>query len=359
MVYDGMGSEQLVKDEKTWRLLKDAVRSIDVSIEGLRRLFLILQHAAPSRENSLIGPHAFKMALMSNGLKDVILIQRLFDGFRETSAPERRIDFRQFVRALATMSREPIEARVDMLFDVWDADDSGTLVYQELATHAVHDEPVHKMDSALQAFTSIWSQIKNFGHAQRQREADLEDEFANTRELDAGEVSRETLVGAVERLPGVRLFFEQMLTRRPPKADERARQMVTKNFLARLRELDGQVKEEVRAGVRGDAPGSRPSTVSKAERDAKAIKEKTDAIFKQVSMTHSQSFSTLNSSSTQAVARARELANSRSQNFSRPKTVGSPGSRNNIHAFVRGGSNASAGSFEKLPRRLNTAISMP
>ena len=72
------------------------------------------------------------MALMSNGLKDVILIQRLFDGFRETSAPERRIDFRQFVRALATMSREPIEARVDMLFDVWDADDSGTLVYQEL-----------------------------------------------------------------------------------------------------------------------------------------------------------------------------------------------------------------------------------
>ena len=367
MVYDGAGGEEGAAAEKKWRLLCDAIRAIDISTDGLRRLYRILQQAAPGSEHSLVGPRAFKLAMMQNGMHDPILIHRLFEGFKESSSLVPRIDFRQFVRTLATMSKDAIEDRLELLFDVWDADDSGSLSYQELANHVVHDEPVHKKEPALHAFTGIWSQIKNFAAAHPGKEE--EDEFTK-REVASGEVTRENLVDAASRLPGVRLFFEHMLTRRPPKADELARHMVSRNVQARLRELDGQVAEEVRAGVRGDAPGTRPSTAGGGKKDVdvekqrqQAIKEKTDAILKTVSMSHSSSLGAMHSSSAKAVAAARQQASE----FARPKTVG-PGTgtrgggrpRRQMHGFVNAEGSKSTGALEPLSRqRTGTAVSIP
>ena len=47
MVYDGAGGEEGAAAEKKWRLLCDAIRAIDISTDGLRRLYRILQQAAP------------------------------------------------------------------------------------------------------------------------------------------------------------------------------------------------------------------------------------------------------------------------------------------------------------------------
>ena len=368
VVYDGNGTEETAAAEKTYRLLLDTARAINLRTAGLTNLFHIMQNAAPSSEHSLIGPRAFKLGMAQYGLKDPILTQRLFNEFKEPPDPEQpsRIDFRQFLRTLATMSKEPVEDRLSLLFEVWDADESGTLSYPELATHVVHDLAVHKRESALHSFNNVWTQVKNFS-----KERDAESESFDASSGAATEVSRDNLVDACTRLPAVRHFFDAMLTRRPPKADELARRFG--NFQARLRELDGQVFEEVRAGARGEDPSDRPATVGggRGRQDpekarAQALKEKTDAILKTVSSSHSSSLGITHSSSAKAIAMARQQANEYSLANVRPKTaveggVGKAGpgggrNRRNLHGFVK---SKSTSGLEPLPKRSGTAVTLP
>ena len=112
VIYDGAGGMD-AGTEKTWRLLLDTGRAISLRTDSLQKLFRILQNAAPTREHALIGPKAFKLAMQQFGLNDPILVSRLFGEFKEGASTMMgaRIDFRQFVRVLCTMSKEAIVDR--------------------------------------------------------------------------------------------------------------------------------------------------------------------------------------------------------------------------------------------------------
>ena len=55
-------------------------------------------------------------------------------------------------------------------------------------------------------------------------------------------VTKDDLVHACVKVPGVREFFEKVLTRQPPKADDRFHH----DFRARLRELEAEISRESR-----------------------------------------------------------------------------------------------------------------
>ena len=82
----------------------------------------------------------------------------------------RRIDFRHFMHIVTTMVSQPVEARVSLLFDVWDADMSGTLSHSELVHHFTHGLPVHKIQGAIEAFNQVWTQIRAFNAHEIEKE---------------------------------------------------------------------------------------------------------------------------------------------------------------------------------------------
>jgi Ca2+-binding EF-hand superfamily protein len=220
-------------NEKQWRLLRDAVVVVDHSVPALRSLFRIFQSFAPTNEHSMISAKDFRLALEQHGVNDRVLVQRLFSEFceREGERALGHIDFRHFIRALATMNAEPIEERVELLFEVWDADGSGTLSHQELSEHVVHDLPVHRRQGAMAAFNAIWTQLRSFAAKE------------NVNEWIKNELTKDNLVDACMRMPAVRTFLTTMLTRQPPAADSNAMRGVH-SLRARMRELDGEVQEE-------------------------------------------------------------------------------------------------------------------
>jgi Ca2+-binding EF-hand superfamily protein len=212
IVYDGAGSAESAAKEKTWRLLQDARRALDLSGAGLDALFRILQRQAPARNHSLMEAPAFRQAFhqyfKSHGVRDMILVRRLFADFKEPviEHEEPIIDFRQFVRVLAGMSHEHVEHRLEVLFDVWDADESGTLSFPELASHVTHDLPIHRVAGAMEEFTMVWGQIKRFAaNARREAGEDVDDDdpFAaggglGKKKVDANaaEIEKKHLVAA-------------------------------------------------------------------------------------------------------------------------------------------------------------------
>ena len=186
IVYDGAGSAESAAAEKTWRLLQDARRALDLSSAGLQALFETLQRLAPARNVALMEAHTFRRAFhhyfKKHGVRDMILVRRLFANFKEPEpavddGEPSLIDYRQFVRVLATMSQEHVEERVKVLFDVWDADESGSLSFPELASHVTHDLPMHKVEGAMEEFAVVWSQIKRYAaNARRQAGEDIDED---------------------------------------------------------------------------------------------------------------------------------------------------------------------------------------
>jgi len=247
IVYDAGSFATRERDDatRTWRLLQDTRCAIDGSTRGLRRLFLIFREAAPERDQSLLGPRAFRQALAQYGVRDPVLVKRLFKEFSERAESEDvpvRIDCRHFLRNLLSINQEPTEDVLALMFDLWDLDDSGTLTHAELAGHVIHDLPVYKRDRALEVFNRVWVQVRNFALQQNE----------GASMLNPQEVTRDNLISACQKLAIVTNFFDEFLVRRPPKVDEVRRS----NLLARMSELDAEVREE----VRNERSASRPST---------------------------------------------------------------------------------------------------
>ena len=380
IVYDGAGSAESAAAEKTWRLLQDARRALDLSAGGLQALFRIFQRHAPAKDHAFMDAMAFRRSFHQyfkrHGVRDMILVRRLFANFKEKEEDESantgdatkdddtdnqpRIDFRQFVRILASMSREFIEDRVDVLFEVWDADESGTLSFTELASHVTHDLPIDRVEGAMEEFAIIWGQIKRYAaNARRAAGEEVEeDPFSSggigsiKKDVNAAELEKQHLVAACAHLPAVRYFFEDLLTHKPPKADELARGNLQRNFQARLRELDAEVYMEVKAGIQGEserserpqttASGARPLSIKQVKQQEvqKKLKEQTDAMLKTVD----DSLAFTQSSSAKAIFLARQEVRPRTSSSggdSLVKSLGSPTGRGkrpatrSLHGFVR------------------------
>ena len=333
VLYDTQ-KQDTIRAEKQWRLLKDAMVLLPRKIDGLETLFHLFQSAAPSAEHSYVSWSGFESVLEEVGVHDPILTKRLFDEFcdesdnEDPSAPP-RIDFRHFMHIVTTMVSQPVEARVSLLFDVWDADMSGTLSHSELVHHFTHGLPVHKIQGAIEAFNQVWTQIRAFNAHEIEKEIAKEtdgESFTIRKESKSSEVTKAVLLAACRKLPAVRYYMQAALTRTAPKADVHARRGVDK-FHARLRELDAQVMEEfkyIKVGMGGaskDAYGEDDNT-SRSDDDLKHDEAKTKEILRRLNSSQSQTIALTRTPHQEAVIAARQMR-------SRPATA-----PRQIHSFV-------------------------
>lgn len=235
IMYDAEKEKDIII-EKQYKLLLDAKKVLDMSIKGLRRLFRIFYHSVNNTEQSLVGQRHFRLALVKHGVRDVILMSRLFTEFC-SPVDKLKIDYRQFIRILSSVSEEPVESKLGLLFEVWDVDQSGTLSYGELSPIILLGIPAGEMEALMDNFNRAWTEIRN----------NLSTEGnAEWIGLSRGSgVSNEDICDACVKLPRVRMFFNKILTRQPPKADDRT-ENGGRNFQLRLRELEAEMLKEMR-----------------------------------------------------------------------------------------------------------------
>ena len=115
---------------KLWALMADARRAAGFSISMLHRLNERFSEALDSGV-MLVGPHTFQLVLNAGGVTDKVLLQRLFDGFAELSGSA-NVEYRELVRAFASVSGAPVEEKIDLLFTIYDGEGDGTLSLSEL-----------------------------------------------------------------------------------------------------------------------------------------------------------------------------------------------------------------------------------
>ena len=234
VMYDAENERDKQTEIKQYKLLQHARRVIDISTAGLHRLFVIFNSAAPHPDQSLVGPVTFRLALAKHGVRDDILTQRLFAEFCSTVYLE-KIDYRAFVRILASVNDASCEDKIALLFDVWDIDLSGKLSHDELCPIVLAGLPTNEMEAIMTQFNKVWAEIR----------FNLESGTESGRWIGLSRnwgVTKETLCEACAQLPRVREFFSRILARRPPKAEERAHH----NFQLRIRELEAEVHKEIR-----------------------------------------------------------------------------------------------------------------
>ena len=338
LVYGG-GTREITEREsamRVWRLLMDTKPVIDQTLVGLRRLFDIFVDAEATPGHSLFGPRAFRLALERYGVRDTVLVRRLFDEFCEKEDEEedtpRLIEVRQFLRILISVNKEPIEDRLSLLYDLWDVDNSLTLSHKELLTHVVYDLPVYKKDIAFNAFNRVWQQVRGFA----QEQDGLEGSRAKANK--SGEVTKDDLIASCQKLQAVANFFEEFLVRRMPKAENEERP----HLKSRMSQLDAEVREEVRNETR--RPGTAPA-VSKKEAAGARAREARNMIMESLKDANKSAVGVMN------LNRPRMLA--KTEFHPRPKTA----SERALHSFVTGrAGGGSSTTITQLPRSTTQSL---
>lgn len=134
LAYDFKGSSKKHQASLLYSLMTDARKSADLSLPRLYRMHSLFERGVHDPGVTLVGPRAFRLCMRQMGIHDEVLTDRLFGTFSEHYA-RRRLDFRDFMRACICMNaKAPIEERLDLLFDVYDVDGSGTLSLLELTS---------------------------------------------------------------------------------------------------------------------------------------------------------------------------------------------------------------------------------
>ena len=218
-------------------MLKDTKKVMDTSLDGLRQLYKFFLESVKSTDNSHVGPSTFRQVLSRHGIRDTILMGRLYKDFCEL--PD-RINYREFIRILCSVNDEPIEERVGMLFEVWDVDHNGSLTHSELVQDIAVGMTSHEIEKFMHQFNRVWAEIWRLAYGESQNW------IGPSR--SAG-VPRDDLVDATRKPGLVRDYFVKVLTRQPPHADDRDRP----NFQARLRELEAEIMKEMRSDERKEA----------------------------------------------------------------------------------------------------------
>jgi hypothetical protein len=237
IMYDSQKEQSLI-DEKLYRVLQDARKLMDSSLSGLRQLHNLFLESVPNVEQSLLGQSAFRLVLIKHGVRDAIIMQRLFDEFSilDTLGTE-RIDFRLFLRMLCSVNQEPLEEKLALLFEVWDVDQGGSLSYSELQPIIVDGVRTHELQMVNDHFNRVWTEI-------RTSLVDTDREVWIGASQASG-VTKDDLVIAIQRLPSARFLFDKILTRRAPMKEEKR-----SSFQSRLKELQAALHEENRAKVK-------------------------------------------------------------------------------------------------------------
>ena len=221
--------------QKQWRLLQDLRRVMDGNLAGLRRLLNLFKRAAKAPEHSEVNAHGFRFAMRSHGLRDPILLRRLFAEF--SSGPD-TIDFRNLIGVLVSVNNEPLEMKLDLLYDTWDADCNGALSFGEIVPYVTFDIPMHQKEVALFNFQRTWRLVARLGLDA------VSAEMLDAPAAGSFEATKEVLIDACQTMPSVHSFFYHILTRRPAVAANRHGGALLSTLHSRLRELDAEVAKE-------------------------------------------------------------------------------------------------------------------
>ena len=217
---------------KQWQLLQDTRKVIDCSPASLRRLYDIFASSLGANSDQiLIGPRTFRLALANHGVRDVILMQRLYGEFCNSSDSE-KLDFRAFVGTLCSVSEASIEDKLDLLFDVWDVDESGSLTHHELAPIIIGMIPKHEVQMMTGQLTKVWNAIRTG----KDEPGGASNWIGASR--NSG-MSKEDLIFACGKSPLVREFFRRVADRPAPAAKENK-----VSFKDRMRELHTDMIKE-------------------------------------------------------------------------------------------------------------------
>ena len=130
IVYESERSNNIKSNERL-RLMTEVRKTYDFGLGALYDLFLLFLHAVRPGQG-LVGPKTFRAVLARHGVKDTVLQQRLFGEFADPKVTE-RLDFRNFVREFAVIEEDArLEDKIDLLFDVYDLDQSDSISMSEL-----------------------------------------------------------------------------------------------------------------------------------------------------------------------------------------------------------------------------------
>ena len=217
---------------KQWQLLQDTRKVIDCSADSLRRLYSIFARSIGANSDQiLVGPRTFRLALANHGVRDVILMQRLYGEFCSPFNSD-KIDFRAFVGTLCSVSEASIEDKLDLLFDVWDVDESGSLTFHELSPIIIGMIPTHEVDMMASQLSKVWNAIRT----------GKEEPGGASSWIGASHgagLSKEDLIHACGKSPLVREFFCRVIDRPAPAAKENK-----VSFKDRMRELHADMIKE-------------------------------------------------------------------------------------------------------------------
>ena len=99
--------------------------------------------------------------LSRHGIRDPVLVQRLFAEFMEKEPPEpTRLDYREFLRACSGMDDAPTEEKLSLLFAIYDVDRSGTLSLGEMTQIFVKGEPSSAQQRIIERTERMWAEIR-------------------------------------------------------------------------------------------------------------------------------------------------------------------------------------------------------
>lgn len=235
-------------------LVQQAQKTIDLSLEGLRKLHDSFEEISTScdERKGAVGPRRFWTVMSSLGMRDPVLVQRIFTAFMREGVREDAacLDCRDFILTLAQASPEPIEAKVSLVFRLYDVDHSNTISLHELTQIFVRGQPTTTQQKTVGRIERLWHEI----HASsEQPEGDWW--TAGLAPSEQG-LRCEDLLTACRRSSKVRELFRSVLSRDQPAAAPLAAS--PQPFAQRMAELQGM---EVRHATQQRIDALRPRTV--------------------------------------------------------------------------------------------------
>ena len=126
----GMQASDRSGPESKYALMREAGKVVDFSTAALADMCLNFK-AITKPEQVFVRRRTFHQVLEAHGMHDEVQRDRFFDEWADKLDPM-TLDYRSFLRFLACATDEPIQHRLDLLFDVYDINSSGLLSLAEL-----------------------------------------------------------------------------------------------------------------------------------------------------------------------------------------------------------------------------------
>ena len=174
---------------------------------------------------ALLDARQFWEALRIHGTKDAVLVQRLFTEFLlDDGSKENLVDCREFVIAACAVIDAPLDAKLELLFKLFDLDSGAEISQQEFTQMCVRGSlQSTEHERALERAEQVWRDIiehKEARLADKRKDEERKKAVAaaerKEEERNKEELRCRDLLSACRRLPAATVFFTWVLSAEPP-----------------------------------------------------------------------------------------------------------------------------------------------